>query len=164
MFKDKQMKPMRRFCGDDWPDDGFGATMIGTARLLNVATLLHAVMNEGVAGAFAELGVWRGGACIFSRKVFDLFGQDSRPVHVFDAFESLPGYAGADGLDGAHANYLESSQAFVEDIFRREDALSDRVTFHQGLFKDTCPEFRRKSPAVRKSNSTPARRHGGAML
>ena len=57
MFKDKQMKPMRRFCGDDWPDDGFGATMIGTARLLNVATLLHAVMNEGVAGAFAELGV-----------------------------------------------------------------------------------------------------------
>ena len=128
-------KPSRRLCGDDWPCTGY--TMVGIVRLMNVAALLKSVVDDGVQGAFAELGVWRGGTCIFARKLLDLLSQGGRRVEVFDAFESLPGY-------GKSADFLMNSQDSVKENFRLAGAPLDRTHFHKGLFKDSVPAFSRE--------------------
>ena len=128
-------KPSARMCGNDWPCTGM--TMVGIVRLMNVAALLKSVIDDGVEGAFAELGVWRGGTCIFARKLFDLLSEVHRRVEVFDAFESLPGYKGS-------SNFLANSQASVKNNFRLADAALDSTYFHQGLFKDSVAAFSRK--------------------
>ena len=112
--------------------------MVGVVRLMNVAMLLKSVVGENIRGAFAELGVWRGGTCIFARKFFDLLSEGGRRVEVFDAFESLPGY-------DTNADFLMNSQASVEENFRLADASLRRTHFHKGLFKDSVPAFSRES-------------------
>lgn len=111
--------------------------MVGIVRLMNVAALLKSVVEDGVRGAFAELGVWRGGTCIFARKLLDLLSEGGRRVEVFDAFENLPGY-------GTNSDFLMNSQASVKENFRLAGAPLDRVHFHKGLFKDSVPAFSRE--------------------
>jgi len=111
--------------------------MVGIVRLMNVAALLKSVVDDDVQGAFAELGVWRGGTCIFARKLLDLLSQGGRRVEVFDAFEGLPGY-------GKSESFLMNSQDSVKENFRLAGAPLDRTHFHKGLFKDSVPAFSRE--------------------
>jgi len=76
----------------DWPPHGH--TMVGLVRLRNVADILWQVMANAVPGDFAELGVWRGGTCIFAKSILDVMGE-TRLVHVFDAFGTIPDYSGS---------------------------------------------------------------------
>lgn len=131
----KPFKPQNRLCGNDWPCSG--TTMVGVVRVMNVANLLKSVVDDKVGGAFVELGVWRGGVCIFARRLLDLLGEADRRVEVFDAFESLPGY-------GGNADFLMNSKASVMDNFRRAGVDLDRVGFHKGLFKDSLPAFAKR--------------------
>ena len=79
-----KMIPHRRLCGNDWPP--FGFTMVGIIRLINVAQLISNVVRTGVQGDFAELGVWRGGTCIFAQRLFGVLEPSkTRMIHVFDA-------------------------------------------------------------------------------
>jgi hypothetical protein len=64
---------------------------------------------------FAELGVWRGGGCVYARGVLNVLGQRGRRVHAFDAFRSLPGYKASSG-------YLASSMTAVANMFHRVTA------------------------------------------
>ena len=48
------------YCGQDWPKAGY--TMVGLARLGNIAKLVLDVVSNQIPGDFAELGVWRGGS------------------------------------------------------------------------------------------------------
>lgn len=130
---DKKFDPHKRLCGNDWPCKG--TTMIGVARLMNVAALLLTVLDDNVPGGFAELGVWRGGTCIFVRRLLDLLSQHERRVDIFDAFEQLPGY-------GKSKKFLMNSQDSVKETFRRMGTL-DRSYFHKGLFQNTVPLFSR---------------------
>ena len=105
------MKPYQRACGDDWPP--FAFTMVGMHRLVSVAQMVAQVVVEGVPGGFAELGVWRGGTCILAAKAFGLLTParaQPRQIHVFDAFEKLPGYKGA-------SEYLANSAESVRRNF-----------------------------------------------
>lgn len=125
-----------RLCGDDWPETG--STMVGLVRMSNVASLIHRVIEDGVPGAYAELGVWRGGTCMFAEQAFRFDkkrDQNERIIHVFDAFDKLPGY-------GKNQDYLENSEASVRDLFAKMGALSPSVQFHVGMFKDTTKEYR----------------------
>lgn len=81
-----------RFCGGDWPTRG--QTMVGIVRLRNVADVLYQVIANDIPGDFAELGVWRGGICIFAKSILDAMNEN-RLVHVFDAFEAIASYKGA---------------------------------------------------------------------
>ena len=45
-------------------------TMIGMARMHNIAQLVLDVVENRIPGGFAELGVWKGGACIFANALF----------------------------------------------------------------------------------------------
>lgn len=125
-----------RLCGSDFPETG--ATMVGLVRLSNVAELIHQVIEDDVPGAFAELGVWRGGTCIFASHAFShdkKKGSNDRSIHVFDAFDKLPGY-------GSSSDYLANSEASVRARFEQFQAMGPAVHFHVGLFKDTTKEFR----------------------
>lgn len=128
-----------RFKGNDWPP--FGHTMIGHQRLHNIRMALKTVVHERVEGHFAELGVWRGGACIYAKALLDVLNQNSRKVFVFDAFESLPNY-------GATSSFLENSEETVRHNFAKYALLDERVIFHKGVFKDSVPSFNKANPGM----------------
>jgi hypothetical protein len=120
--------------------------MVGELRLQNVREAVEAVVRLGVPGDFAELGVWRGGVCIYAKAILDLLcegrgapgaegGRGARDVIVFDAFEDLPGYGGA-------TSYLSVSEELVHGAFKRYGVGTDGVVFVKGVFKDSLPAFR----------------------
>ena len=108
--------------------------MVGLVRLRNVADILWQVMANAVPGDFAELGVWRGGTCIFAKSILDVMGE-TRLVHVFDAFGTIPDYSGS-------AEFLAVRIETVMNGFHMYDAYGSNMSnvfFYKGLFKDTLP-------------------------
>ena len=134
--------------GQDWPP--VAHTMVGELRLQNVREAVEAVVRLGVPGDFAELGVWRGGVCVYAKAVLDLLcegrgapgiaegGRGARDVIVFDAFEDIPGYESYGGI----TKYLSVSEELVRGAFEKYGVGTDGVVFVKGLFKDSLPGFR----------------------
>lgn len=116
-----------------------GHSMIGFIRLRNIRDCIKEVIKDNIPGDFYELGVWRGGACIFARGVLNALGHPHRTVHVFDAFENIRNY-------GGKSSYLSVSESQVRSNFDKY-GLTNNVVFHKGLFKDTVPQFRSKVAA-----------------
>ncbi len=126
----------RRLIGRDWPTNAI--TMVGHARLRNVRHCLESVVASGVPGDFVELGVWRGGASIYARAVFNvLLGDDtrsaSRLVRLFDAFGLIKGY-------GAASEFLAVSLPAVKANFATY-GFDTGVEYHMGLFNESLPRF-----------------------
>ena len=119
--------------GLDWPP--VGHTMVGEQRLQNVRDSLEMVVQLGVPGDFAELGVWRGGVCIYARALLNLMCEGSRDVLVFDAFENIPGYADL-------TQFLSVPEAHVRGAFDKYGVGLAGVHFFKGLFKDSLRSFR----------------------
>lgn len=128
----------KRSSGLDWPP--YGHTMIGHKRLRNVREAIESVVANRVDGSFAELGVWRGGTCIYARALLDLLGQRHRRVHLFDVFGTLSGY-------GGNAAFLRVSKEQVARNFVKygygDELRAGRVVMHKGLFEQTLRRFRR---------------------
>lgn len=127
--------------GLGWPINGY--SMIGTKRLNNIQSCIESVVENNVEGDFIETGVWRGGACIFAKTLFNMFEQD-RTVWVADSFEGLPKpnvelYPEDAGDDLYSLEQLRISKEQVEDNFRHFNVLDDKVKFLKGWFKDTLP-------------------------
>jgi O-methyltransferase len=122
---------------------GYQHTMIGRARLENLATCLESIRRSGVPGDFIECGVWRGGTTIFMRGFLKVFRITDRLVWVADSFAgpppaSLPQDQG-DNLSAAKYPMLAISLETVQDLFARYDLLDGQVRFLPGWFKDTLP-------------------------
>ena len=130
-----QLKPfdaeMRRG-GMDWPP--FALTMVGDLRIANVRMAIAAIVRDGVPGDFVELGVWRGGVCIFAKAMLAALGDTSRRVHLFDAFASIQAYYDA-------SSYFATPLEAVRASFASLGLLDTRVVFHEGLFSVTVPAF-----------------------
>ena len=128
-----------RAIGRDWPP--FGFTMVGHARLANVRMVMEAVIRDNIPGSFKEMGVWRGGVCIYAKAIIDLLSP-SRPrdVHLFDIFAPMRQYGGTE-----HTNFLAVREETVRRNFRKFNVLDERVHFHKGLFKHSIPGFSRAS-------------------
>jgi len=123
----------QRRTGQDWPPAGH--TMVGTARLRNIRMALEAVVADGVPGDFMELGVWRGGACIFAKALLDVLDPaGGRRVVLLDAFGDIPGYA-------AVMAFLAVSEPQVRHNFAKYGVLDDSVVMIKGLFKDTVEKY-----------------------
>lgn len=116
-----------RLGGNDWPP--IGHTMAGTLRVRNVRVAIEHVVSKGIEGDFLELGVWRGGLCLYARAVLNVLGQAHRKVVVADAFDVMKSY-------GDSADYLAVTETQVRDTFSRF-GLSEGVEFVKGLFRDT---------------------------
>lgn len=117
--------------GLDWPY--VGHTMVGHLRIQNVKKALLDVLANNIPGDFVELGVWRGGVCIYARCLLNSHHETDRKVHLFDAFENIPGYE-------TSTSYLSVSQAQVEHNLEKYHAKEGTV-FHKGLFKDSVKPF-----------------------
>lgn len=128
--------------GNDWPL--VGHTMVGHVRLRNVKDLLHDVIAKKVPGDFAELGVWRGGTCLYAKALIDthLHGQQ-RSVYLFDAFQTIATYG------SAVSAYLSVSEAAVLHNFDKYNLMDDRVKIVKGMFKDTVPKFAAENQDVK---------------
>lgn len=138
-----QVKPYNasvRMRGNDWPY--VGHTMVGHLRLRNIRRSIETVVAESVPGNFVELGVWRGGSCIFAKAVLDTLQQHERKVVLFDAFDLVPGYSSSTG------SFLKTKESTVRHNFAKYGLLDDRVQIVKGLFKDSLP-------AYSKSNNDP---------
>jgi O-methyltransferase len=129
-----------RLLGRDWPATAL--TMIGTIRLRNLRDLLERAILAGVPGDFIETGVWRGGACIYARAIFEAHGVRHRTVWVADSFRGLPppdsARFPADVNDSHHTfPELAVTAETVRGNFARFGLLDEQVRFLEGWFKDT---------------------------
>jgi O-methyltransferase len=134
--------PAARAEGRDWPPGA--ETMVGRARLDNVARLCRQALDDGVPGDFAETGVWRGGVTILMRAILASLGDGDRRVWVADSFEGLPvpdaeHYPADAGLDWSGVGVLKVGADAVRNNFDRYGLLDDRVRFLEGWFCDTLP-------------------------
>ena len=112
--------------------------MVGFVRLNNIKTLIEDTLTKGVPGDFMELGVWRGGSCIYAAAVYLTLGVN-RDIYVFDAFESIPAYT-------VSTDYLCVSQEQVRQNFDNYGLLADNIKFKKGRFEVTLKEFASESP------------------
>lgn len=127
-----------RLYGRDWPHTAH--TMIGLKRMNNLHESLDYVRENNIQGDFIETGVWRGGASIFAKKYFDLYGMN-RKVFVADSFKGLPPpQVQEDAGDPHHTiDFLRVSLADVQNNFKLYGALDENVIFLEGWFEDTLP-------------------------
>ncbi|MBK8069727.1 MAG: class I SAM-dependent methyltransferase [Rhodanobacteraceae bacterium] len=126
-----------RELGKDHPIVGF--TMVGRKRLDNVEACVREVERNGVAGAFVECGVWRGGVGILAKAVLAELGSD-RSVWLCDSFRGLPPptFEQDAGYDFCDMNdYLGVSRDRVAANFGQFGLLDERVHFLEGFFSDT---------------------------
>ena len=135
--------PTARAEGRDWPPTA--ETMVGDARLRNVAELCAAAVRDGVPGDFIETGVWRGGVTILMKAVLAAAGDTDRAVWVADSFEGLPvpdgeRYPADAHLDWSGVKALKVGADAVRANFDRYGLLDDRVRFLEGWFCDTLPD------------------------
>jgi O-methyltransferase len=143
--------PAARAEGRDWPPGA--ETMVGRARLDNAARLCRRAIDDGIAGDFAETGVWRGGVTILMRAVLAAYGDSDRQVWVADSFEGLPvpdakRYPADADLDWSGVGILKVGADAVRANFERYGLLDDRVRFLEGWFCDTLPDAPIDSLAV----------------
>jgi O-methyltransferase len=64
-------------------------TMTSDERLQALIDAVRYCEQRGVAGAFAECGVWRGGSVLTMILVLQGLGVDDRDIHLFDTFEGM---------------------------------------------------------------------------
>jgi O-methyltransferase len=153
IYEDKQINPHipgeydgeRRAVGGDWPE--VAHTMVGAARLRNLAELTCAVLDKGIPGDLIETGAWRGGCCILMRALLAVYGDRERRVYVADSFEGLPkpreDVYEADAGDIHYTfNQLAVSLEQVKRNFSRYGLLDEQVVFVKGFFSDTLPKLR----------------------
>jgi O-methyltransferase len=124
--------------GSDWPERAH--TMIGMLRLNNLHNCLDEVRKNNIEGDFIETGVWRGGACIFVKKYFQLHGMNKK-VFVADSFEGLPKPEHPED-EGDHHHTMKFLQVSLDEVknnFSLHQALDENVIFLKGWFSDTLP-------------------------
>lgn len=98
-----------RRVGNDWPPSGL--TMIGSLRMRNIRMAIESVVGDRIPRDYVELGVWRGGSCIFAKLLLDeLDSNGARKVVLLDAFESIANYGGI-------AGFLTVSEDVVRENF-----------------------------------------------
>ena len=139
----RELNQTGRLVDDLLENLGYQHTMIGRARLENVAACLESIRRERVPGDLIECGVWRGGTTVLMRGFLKAFGIADRAVWVADSFAGLPGPSlpQDEGNDMSAVKYpmLAISLETVRDLFARYDLLDGQVRFLPGWFKDTLP-------------------------
>jgi O-methyltransferase len=125
-----------RWAGLDWP--ATAETMVGVARLLNIVDCLTSAVDGGVAGGFAECGVWRGGACIMAAATLRQIAP-ARMVWACDSFAGLPVPSYPADMGQGLPAFLVVPLSEVKANFKAYGLLSKRVRFVEGWFADSLP-------------------------
>ncbi len=110
------------------------------------------VIEAGVAGAFVECGVWRGGSMLAVAKTLVSLGVADRDLYLFDTFTTMPrpGEEDVDVLGNRALDLYDreiDNPAFaylpMEDVRSLLEATgypADRLHFVPGMVEETIPE------------------------
>lgn len=67
-----------------------GLTMTSPERVVALRDCVKYVVENHVAGAFVECGVWRGGSAMVAARTFMECGEQGRELYLYDTFEGMP--------------------------------------------------------------------------
>ncbi len=137
-----------------WLVKAVGAnSMASYARRANVYELATRAEKAGLAGAFVECGVWRGGCAAIMAYVAKAAGR-GRKTWLFDSFEGLPEPTSQDGerarvyagdrTSGAMASIAKCVGPLedVKALFARLGIAESAYVTVKGWFQDTLPVSR----------------------
>jgi O-methyltransferase len=127
-------------------------TMTTTARLLALISAVRYIVQNGIAGDFAECGVWRGGSMMAAALTLLAEGDRSRTLYLYDTFQGMTPPTGADvDLTGTPAEvqlrqqqkgtgvWCEASLGDVQANLQSTGYPADRVHYVVGRVEDTIP-------------------------
>ena len=128
---------------------GVALTMLPMVRLNHLQSCMVDIIDRSIPGDVIETGVWRGGATVFMRGIFKVYGIHDRNVWVADSFEGLP-VPDAEKFPleaSAHAgpfmtkvcNHLAVGIDEVKRNFEVYGLLDGQVRFLKGWFSETLP-------------------------
>ncbi|MEM1183863.1 MAG: TylF/MycF/NovP-related O-methyltransferase [Planctomycetota bacterium] len=149
----------KRFMGEGWwdlwhelgwpaPDHGLEVrTRLGWERLAQLVRLAEHVERQGVAGDYAEFGVWRGGAMCFVGAAWERLGARDRRLLGFDSFEGLPATGERDGDKLWEGQFEDTSADMVRSLLDGH-GLGSRVELFEGWFDDTVSSIDDRSLAM----------------
>ncbi len=118
-------------------------TLLNIKGLINLRTCLEETIKNNIEGDFIETGVWKGGACILAKYIFNQYNVNKK-VFVADSFQGLPppdlvNYPKDAGDIHYTIPYLRVPVETVRENFERFNLLDSNVIFLEGWFKDTLP-------------------------
>jgi O-methyltransferase len=127
-------------------------TMTTPPRVYALMRGVEYVVARGLAGAFVECGVWRGGSMMAAALTLLRLGNTDRDLYLFDTFAGMTpptaedvkhsGESAADLLAGASRDSHLWAVASLEDV--REGVLGvgypeERIHFVEGPVEETLP-------------------------
>jgi O-methyltransferase len=128
-----------RAVGRDWPNSA--ETMVGLARLSQLADAITILTTEDIEGDIVEIGVWRGGASIFMTALLNFAGDRNRKVFIADSFEGFPPPSDEYTVDAGDIHhkieFMCVSEKEVIENFDRYEIAMDRVQIVKGWFDET---------------------------
>jgi len=119
-------------------------TLLLWESLENIHEVIRKTLENNIEGDFVETGVWKGGACILAKSIYNEL-DPSRKVYCADSFEGLPKPSPEYPQDSEDKHYLDPMLSVsLEDVknnFDKFNLLDENVVFIKGWFKDTMPNF-----------------------
>ncbi|HEX6116165.1 MAG TPA: class I SAM-dependent methyltransferase [Solirubrobacterales bacterium] len=129
----------------------FPNSLTGVPRLLALVAAVRRLAGEGVPGAFAECGVWRGGSIVAMIATLQEIGAADREIYLYDTFE---GMTEPSERDGAVRELWERTggrpwpEYFDPDVFTEEEVRAtveatgyppEKLHFVRGRVEETLP-------------------------
>jgi O-methyltransferase len=120
--------PIRRAVCDLEPYDNTRRDML--------VLLMRTIIEKGVAGSFAELGVYQGNTA----RLIHHYAPD-RALHLFDTFEGFTGRGAGDErhTTGEAVDSRQFSDTSLDLVRAKVAPQNGNVTFHRGFFPDSVP-------------------------
>lgn len=116
--------------------------------LVDLANLVHIILDQNIPGDFVECGVWRGGGGLLMADLLRQAGSRDRRVWLCDSFQGMPPAGAIDGPaaiaeagDPLSPLHVNNSRVALEDVRRTvaEFGLTDYMRFVPGWFEETLP-------------------------
>ncbi len=105
-------------------------SIAGVPRLLAVVDAVRYCVARDIPGAFAECGVWRGGAVLAMVLTLQALGERSREMYLYDTFEGMTAPTGAD-VSRLAPPALETWSEAVSNQRRAWPELFDPTVFNE---------------------------------
>ena len=126
-------------------------SMADPSEINQTEKLLMHVIKNNIIGSVLEMGVWRGGMCMWIQAIFK-HCNSYRDLYLFDTFGSFPkSNYNKDSYIHDITNLLFENPHSVDaviDNFRKMNLLNKNMNFIVGEFKDTVPETNLDSIAL----------------
>jgi hypothetical protein len=118
-------------------------SLLATAKLNCLQSLMYDVVANNVAGDFIEAGVYKGGTTVFMRGFLRHHRISDRIVWVADSFMGIPKSTRyqdiGDPVDEWKDRWIAGLDE-VKSIFSRYGLLDEQVKFLQGYFSESFPK------------------------